>query len=189
MKKYLVILIYFFAFSNVNATATIETNERDVNDIYLTKIVVNDYLLTAAQLNTLHYVANQCPFAGGRAVFLARAILKLIGDSTVYDDDGVCSALGYYRKANAYLSDNTPQLLVTPNPANNIVTFYYTLNGGDIATIEITDAVGFKNKQLSIAANSFETSYNFSNASNGIYTCNLICNNKIISTCKLVIIK
>ena len=45
-------------------------------------------------------ITQQCPFAGGTAVYRARGMYELINDSIVYDDDAVCLAQGLYRSSN-----------------------------------------------------------------------------------------
>src|SRR5437773_1574911 len=43
-------------------------------------------------------VAMQCPDEGGPAVFNARALLGLLDDHIIYDDENVCLQAGYYRQ-------------------------------------------------------------------------------------------
>jgi hypothetical protein len=53
-------------------------NEKLVNEIYLNTIAKGLSEFTLEQKNDLQYIANQCPLAGGDAVYSARSLYSLI---------------------------------------------------------------------------------------------------------------
>jgi len=63
-----------------------ETNEQEVNAIYLSTYAV-DSLPDSLQTLALQVIANQCPLEGGTAVYRARALLQ----SNNYDDAVLCA--------------------------------------------------------------------------------------------------
>ena len=40
-------------------------------------------------------IAEQCPYSGGVAVYIARSLIALFNDSIIYDDENNCLQQGY----------------------------------------------------------------------------------------------
>ncbi len=57
--------------SNIAVSAVFEDNEKKVNEVYLNSIAKGNADYTADQLAILQFVAGQCPWDGGNAVFRA----------------------------------------------------------------------------------------------------------------------
>jgi len=146
-----------------------EENERIVNEIYFSTLAIGIDSFTVSQLSDLYTIANQCPLAGGDGVYYARSILRLIDDSTDYDDKELCFAQGInYRQAS-----NQPKHLedwvIYPNPANNILHIQSpqpTL--GEIKLVWI-NTLGTIVSTQSISLNGREQEINISSLPNGIY--------------------
>ena len=66
--------------------------------------------------------AQQCPYAGGPAVYQARALLDMLDTLILYDDVAVCQEAGIYRlgKTESFLQ-NRQYVQVYPNPATDEV--------------------------------------------------------------------
>ena len=65
--------------ATVGTSETIEQNEKQVNNVYLSTIAKSIDGFTADQVSALFDIANQCPMVGGNAVYRARALYALIG--------------------------------------------------------------------------------------------------------------
>ena len=68
-----------------------EDMEQRVNDIYLQTIASNVLELTNEQQFVLEFIANECPYTGGPAVFRARNMLMGYGEYIF--DDTACNNL------------------------------------------------------------------------------------------------
>jgi len=73
--------------SAVTTTEVFESNQKTVNRITLAMIIQNQDEPDSLQKVYLEQIANQCPFAGGEAVYQARALLS---DTVAYDDEVLC---------------------------------------------------------------------------------------------------
>jgi hypothetical protein len=66
--------------------------------------------------------AQQCPYAGGPAVYQARALLDMLDTLILYDDVAVCQEAGIYRLGKTESSlRNRQNVQVYPNPATDEV--------------------------------------------------------------------
>ncbi len=73
----------------------------------------------------LQSIAQQCPFSGGRSVYIARSILHEYFPEMVYNDEDLCAAEGLMRKKNENNQVLSNKLLISPNPANELVNIVY----------------------------------------------------------------
>jgi hypothetical protein len=73
--------------------------------------------LSTAQLANILAVSEQCPFAGGPAVYMARSVRYALGDTAGYNDKLACLQQGLYKKANNQSPKNS--ITIVPNPAWN----------------------------------------------------------------------
>ncbi len=87
-------------------------------------------------------IANQCPAAGGPAVIRARAMLALVNDTIVYDDENACLLAGIYREVPVEVINFKYELI--PNPANEQVTLRVLTEQKGFCSIEITNILGTK---------------------------------------------
>jgi hypothetical protein len=173
----------------VTTITDISSNEKQWNAIYLDKVSSSNYNLTLTQLNTIHFIANQCPFTGGRVVYKARTVLKMLGDTTIYNDAGVCAALGILRKASTQKNEIIlSELKAIPNPTNGIVSFSYESFENNKIIIEITNTLGLKVAEFE-TENANTTTGNLGNLPNGIYCCRLIVNGNLLGSCKIAIVR
>ena len=91
--------------------------------------------------NNVYAIANQCPYAGGPAVYTARGLLRVVNDSVEYYDDIVCLQAGYYRAMErSNVKDQRIKLL--PNPTKGIVDIFAGHTNEMAVMIEIFNGVG-----------------------------------------------
>jgi hypothetical protein len=120
----------------------IEENETKMNALYLDKFIFGNNNLDSAQLATLDSIAPQCPFAGGHAVFIARAMKRMLGDSTIYNDSLACAQAQGLRKAKPETSIINSFIKIYPNPAYQSFQISYSLAENEEALFEINDLTG-----------------------------------------------
>jgi len=120
-----------------------------------------------SEITTLESIAHQCPFQGGPAVYIARALYKMINDSVEYNDDAVCLLDGIYRSGKA--DSNLNEFVLMPNPANESVQVAYINNEASIQSIKLIDIAG--REIFNITLNDPFRSYNLSTKAltSGIY--------------------
>lgn len=133
-------------------------------------------------------VAEQCPFAGGKAVYTARSFVSLFNDSVTYDDENNCLQQGYYRLSVTDSSVmQTTDVALIPNPADETTQIILNKKYEGVCRVNITDAYSktvyvnefdCKQQQLSISTKGF---------SQGVYHVRISINNNIIKTAKLII--
>lgn len=119
-----------------------EQNEKSVNEIYLNTIAKGILSFSLTQISIIEEIANQCPLAGGQAVYLARSMYRLIKD-TVYDDVLLCYAAGIKNKPidEPVIPDNK-QFKIFPNPATDIVNVSWDNPCDEFAVIEFITPLG-----------------------------------------------
>lgn len=81
--------------SGINVTEIIQENDKIVNDIYLSVVARGQLDFTALQSSQLWLIAAQCPLSGGKSVFKARGLYRLIDRYADFGDDfDICNAGG-----------------------------------------------------------------------------------------------
>ncbi len=115
----------------INATAVYETNQKTVTDILLNTVVIGTEL-TDAQLVTLEAIANQCPLAGGEAVYQARALVQ----GGYYDDEALCAAAN---QNSEMVEEIAADFSIFPNPSNGQLNL---LLPTDVEAITIANTMG-----------------------------------------------
>nr|MBK9650394.1 T9SS type A sorting domain-containing protein [Bacteroidota bacterium] len=114
-------------------------------------------------------IAQQCPLAGGQAVYIARNLLRLVNDSIEYFDDAVCLQMGIFRmgKYNELLRTG---ISIVPNPAKNLVTIRVLNSVSGLCKISIGDALGKIQMRTKLDCKENTKTIDVSQLSNGIYT-------------------
>lgn len=120
---------YFDQLNDLNLSISVNTliqeNEQIVNTISFETIGAGIYTFNSAQKSLLASVATQCPKAGGKAVYRARALYALICDTILYHDDSNCAQQGFYRKKKdeiKKMSIENFNYSVRPNPAKDFIS-------------------------------------------------------------------
>src|SRR6185295_1326957 len=129
--------------SNILAKQLPENNEKVINGIYLATIAAEINSLDDSQASIILGIAEQCPYAGGKAVYRARTLYKLIDPTIEYNDDSTCFVYGIYRMSNE-LQIHTEQgsIMLIPNPASDNVTVIYQAMSDGPCGLYVTDITG-----------------------------------------------
>jgi hypothetical protein len=163
-------------------------NEKSINARALSYYTGGEQVI-ASDFSQVHQVAMQCPAAGGPSVYTARALLEIITDSIVYDDENVCFQSAYFRLKSETEEVHSTELTVVPNPANETVEIKLNTIADGICHIRLMDALG--NTVFKGSFNCSDKSYllNVQKLVPGIYQSEVLINNIVIDNAKLVIVR
>lgn len=164
----------------------LEQNEQLVNTIYFETLGRAIYTLTQVEFDLLLSVAQQCPFAGGTAVYRARAILASIDNTLVFEDINYCTQIGFYRKKNEEIKANLVEhskFSVFPNPTNDNLVVLSNLDNFEIKIMDTQGHLIYHNN----VKNSFVKNISTSSFANGVYFIS-IQNSNGMSTKKTIVI-
>jgi hypothetical protein len=142
----------------------------------------------------------QCPYAGGDAVYYARAMLAQISAPQFYDDVQLCPELDDYSDRSLVVnppSDTTNLktanvnefVILFPNPAKQLINLAYRAETVGEVDFEIFDALGEEVLKDTPGIGQTSRQYSTNNISNGVYYWILKDSERIIKTGKVVIIK
>ncbi|MFN0204548.1 MAG: T9SS type A sorting domain-containing protein [Bacteroidia bacterium] len=110
---------------------------------------------TSKQENFRNNIANQCPLAGGRAVYQARSMSALLYENVIYDDDALCEVVNMQWRVAQPKVINAAKLSVYPNPTNGNLNFLFSEKLVTDTALSIYDALG---KRIQVISLSSETS-------------------------------
>lgn len=127
-----------------------ETNQKLMNEMVM-DYANNGQATVNANYAALLAIAQQCPYAGGPAVYNARAMLELVNDTLEYYDDAVCLQSGIYRIMQESMTV-TPvfDFKLIPNPASQQVTVELNFTNEEAVKFEIRNVLGGLVKEVSI---------------------------------------
>jgi hypothetical protein len=176
--------------ASMQAVEVQEINQKAVNHLYFTKFAKGEVPARANDIALLEYIAAQCPYTGGNAVFEARGLLALLNKEGVYDDPTTCAAQGInLRKAPVKV--NTAKQVsnvvrIMPNPASTSVRLDIPseLIG---TTYHIVDATGKLVQSNTI--NAMQQNIDIQNISAGLYYIKILGAAYEVQPIKLVVIK
>lgn len=119
----------------------------EINTAFMNEVEINyiergnDIQYLIDNFSDILAIAQQCPYYGGEAVYRARAVLELINDSLVYNDDANCLLYGIYRQGQT-TTYNDLNIIVKPNPANSYVSIRVNCVDDTNFETEILNSVG-----------------------------------------------
>lgn len=175
--------------SLVVSGSTPDENAKHIDEINLLYMQYGKDTLNAYYQQILS-IAEQCPFAGGKAVYMARSFVSLFNDSVIYDDDNNCLQQGYYRLANETISSNAvSEIEVLPNPADNYVDVILKKEYDGICKISITNVYSKVLFKQSFDCSKKQHRVNTSSFLNGIYSVQISVNGSTRHVTKLIIAK
>jgi len=173
--------------NGVTSTGIPETNEHLINGIYLETIASGINTFTNGQVSVIQDIAHQCPFSGGRAVYQARSIYKLIDPNEEYDDVNTCLNGGIYRKGKS--DSAVPTLNLYPNPARESVTVDLDTKGKDGCMLIVSDLSENIVKRITLPCDQATYTLDISDISNGMYMIRVLSNQVLIGKAKLGVSK
>jgi len=139
----------------------IESNQQQVNDIFLGTVAKDVGAFTAAQATQLFDIANQCPMLGGNAVFRARALYSLIDDTQDFNDPLICLQQGIIVKSVE--ASKVHVVAIVPNPATDEAILVLEQEWDTPGVFIIHNALGAEALHLVVPAHTVR--YSFSTAS------------------------
>ncbi|CAN5482444.1 hypothetical protein BH11BAC2_BH11BAC2_13050 [soil metagenome] len=109
-------------------------NEKFMTQFYLNHIFQTQFIYSQPETDSLFYIANLCPYLGGKAVYKARAALRWVTDTLVYDDETTCliSSMRLKEEDNA---GATVQLIGNPFSKNSMLQFSAALQEKGIVKV------------------------------------------------------
>lgn len=162
-----------------------EQNQISFFRIYLNWLSNHHYSFSAGEIDTLYDIAKQCPLDGGKAVYYARNLYRLIDATLTYDDESACGESEERRSQNRLNKDN---VFIQPNPTSD---FFDVIIHQDVKkefSYVIFDQEGrICSQQNNIIGNSIRI--HTSNLMGGIYNLQVKYGNGNISSKKVVIIR
>jgi Subtilase family/Secretion system C-terminal sorting domain/PKD domain len=179
----------------IQTTAIYEANTKTVNDIYLRTIAKNNLeAVTTTDKSTINYIAVQCPYTGGTAVYTARALQASIRKDTFYNDTENCFAQGVnYRTIKPKVVDNKSiealSVKLYPNPASDFFTLAISKTQETVTTIELIDVLGRVVQQNQLAVGFTKTIVPTIGLGSGVYYCRVSNESGILQTSKIVVSK
>ena len=166
----------------VAPTTVMETNRKTVNAIYLQTFASGSYELESADESTLLAIANLDPLIDGDAVYSARAMLRI--DPT--DNSTVRSM---ETEEEETIQENTLASKVYPNPNNGVMQMDYTIDEEATGTLIIYDLTGRKLNAYTLTSGTNTLQIDESKLESGIYFYQIIVNDEMIESDKIVIVK
>lgn len=162
-----------------------ETNQQfNIKMLALYKLNGKEALLQ--YWNEITAIANQCPYAGGTAVYSMRNFIALFNDTIYYDDESVCLQAGFNRQIAASIV-TPPEISVVPNPATDKVDIYLNNAATGICEIQIINSLGQVELFEKINCIDKFRSINTSKLSSGVYTIKVKVQGSSFKIVKLII--
>jgi hypothetical protein len=136
--------------AGIGTTELIESNQKQVNEIYLATVGKDVDTLTTAQASTLYDIASQCPMVGGNAVYKARSLYWWkVDDDQPFDDPLLCLPHGIIVKS-LRPKPTSSTVAVVPNPAVDEATLVLTEQLYGPGVFVVFDAIGAEVMRLMI---------------------------------------
>jgi hypothetical protein len=149
-----------------------EGYEREINVILLNLLSNEDYLLSESDVQTIDFVAAQCPLSHGLAVYKARGIQMGYKANVGYDNQAICKLVGLqYRKPNQQTDNQKLVLQVYPNPSNGrlSIALQGNTNRYKLHALRLVNVMGQEIYQLHCNSEEMELDLRALSISSGIY--------------------
>jgi hypothetical protein len=196
--------------SNVVSEEEQESNEHDINEIYIKMLTYGIDSLDSEDSNRIVEIANLCPYIGGTAVYKARTLFSMYNPANMFDDIAMCNAIGVYKQENnnndkkgifdeenTYLQSLKPKenvlvslsenkFILYPNPANANINIKYQLNSNQIGNVVICDLLGRQRMIINLASDIIHVTANINSLETGVYIYKYIVNYNLVETGKLL---
>ncbi|MBK6894670.1 MAG: hypothetical protein IPH00_16465 [Flavobacteriales bacterium] len=173
--------------TNVGTTKLIESNEKQVNEIYLSTVGKEVDTFTVDQTNTLFFIANQCPMVGGNSVYRARSLYRLIDDEQQFDDPQLCLQHGIIVKSLVARETNT--IGVVPNPARDGATLVLGKPLEEPGVFILFNSVGKEVMRLNVPAEDYHMSFATSGLATGVYHYRVVTDLGLVGNGRLSIVR
>ncbi len=166
---------------------TAEQNLKDVNGVYLGTIAIGINQLDAMQRFTLEYIASQCPYTGGNAVFTAQNILAAV-DTVFIDYSHNCDGITF-RKAKMEDKEVKYQTHIYPNPSSGNLNCDYAIGNEESGILILRDVSGRIVKDIELTGGNHSIDVAMDAFEGGVYSCEIYSNGSQIFRDKIILIK
>ncbi len=123
-------------------------------------------------ITQLENIINQCPLAGGRAVYQARALYSLVNDTVYLNDSLSCAQIGLSWKQIRPSSQNDIRLM--PNPSSAVTKVVWDNRLYKIASIEVYSLLGIQHYKTIVKENKGEVEINIASLPQGFHVFKLL---------------
>jgi PKD repeat protein len=106
----------------LSAASNAELKEQKINDIYLNTLALGVDTFSATQISSLEQIAFDCPLVGGKAVYRARAMYRLLVDTTFYEGASCIQASSSGKETKEEKEWSLSAFDLYPNPAQDQIT-------------------------------------------------------------------
>lgn len=158
---------------------SIESNIKLVNSIYLTTFAVDSFAFDSLQYSQLLDIAMQKPYTGGKAVYIARALLGI--------DPSMASVSYRYSKNDETMANTESETInLYPNPVEDNLFIQVSNDTISVFSIQIFDITGklVLSDEVTTASKLFKI--NTKSLKKGFYVCRLTKNNTEIFNKKFI---
>jgi hypothetical protein len=174
----------------INPIEQPEANSKLINELAVQYLVYGKNALSG-YYNLILSVAEQCPYSGGEAVFMARTMLSLFNDSIEYHDAEVCYQAGYYRQSlnNSFMNEQKTGIRIIPNPAKDELFIQLERELNETCLIRIRDVAGRVIVNDSFDGKTKQHRLSIQHILSGIYQVEIKAKESVLHNTKQVIIK
>ncbi|MBL0052027.1 MAG: T9SS type A sorting domain-containing protein [Bacteroidetes bacterium] len=131
-------------------------------------------------------IANQCPLAGGVAVYRARAMLYLINGYAVYNDKEICNRTGIeMRKGKENIES---KFNVFPNPTIDLLTIEYSIEKDCKAKFVVLNFLGQTTDEFNLDNTVGHKTISTTHLNSGVYSYKIDCDGIEVNQGKFIII-
>jgi len=180
------------ALSVSNTLTPANSIEQNYADFYKAYLNYKQGVFTSTDSVNLTILINGCVPRDGIVVLQARALYSLIyNDFTTRFDDCPVNNNSKSEAQSVKHTDNTNERFFSlyPNPNTGYMTLDYNLNDNEDGLLTIYDISGRKISSYRLISGQNSLVINEPSIKNGIYYYNIIVNNEVIKTNRIVIIK
>ena len=175
--------------SLVSANELPDYNKKVVNEIYFHYLLQGKDTLSAYS-SQIFSVATQCPLTGGKAVYVARALMSLLNDTLEYEDNctqNVNFRLQQNEKVNEIIKNN--EIKIIPNPAYTFADVIIPDDYSGICKVKLIDASSRILLEQNFDCSKKKYRIETSTLQSGVYQVQVIINGSINKNSKLIILK
>ena len=171
--------------ATIAITVVFETNEKSVNDLWLTSQLQQGGNFTESQMDILRNIAAQCPAEGGQAVYRARGLMPTCEQGIYSSDTTDCggNSLRISNEERTLRVSNDDGIILYPNPAQDIL--WVNLPPEQSANASLIALTGSIVREYSCASG--ENRLSLSELPNGIYLCRIQTQKGVLHTYKIVV--
>ncbi len=177
--------------NEVPATHSFEENEKDMNALFLDKIVTQGTdRFNEEQTAQILALAQACPFTQGKAVYLARVLYSLIDPAVIFSDDAACEVA--YKKApdnSTVEAQTTKYAYISPNPSGTQTNLFLNLEEQEKGELLLLDLTGRVVMAYTIVPDKTIQIINLAGVNAGAYVYSIQTQNGFTYTGKLTVVK